>query len=245
MAKLSKLETKTLPKARAAPHHHTDFTRGEYRTPELLGLVSGIMAPEDAVLKKIRAETALRGLPPISIGPDEGKILDFLVRACGAKKAVEVGTLAGYSACWIARALPASGRLHTLEYDGRHAAVARDNIKQAGLAGKVTVIEGSAVETLPGLEPSGPFDFCFIDADKANYPNYLRWAVQNVRSGGIVVGDNAYLFGKLHLNPEQAGEDRGGVHAMRAFLKIMANRTVFSSCAMLPTGEGMAVAVRK
>lgn len=224
---------------------HSSVGRGAYRSQPLLSFVSALMAPEDKALRKIRTETTKKGLPPISIGPDEGKILDFLVRSCGAKKAVEVGTLAGYSACWIARALPNGGILHTLEYDAKHAAVARDNVKAAGLKNKIVVHQGPANETLPTLEKSGPYDFCFIDADKVGYPSYLRWAIDNVRSGGIVVGDNAYLFGKLHLKPSQAGADAAGVPAMRDFLKTMTDPKYFSSCAMLPTGEGMAVAVRK
>lgn len=203
------------------------------------------MAAEDKALRKIRTETVKKGLPPISIGPDEGKILDFLVRSCGAVKAVEVGTLAGYSACWIARALPKGGILHTLEYDAKHAAVARENIRAAGLKNKVVVHQGPASATLPSLEKSGPYDFCFIDADKISYPSYLQWAISNVRSGGIIVGDNAYLFGKLHLKPAKAGADAPGVPAMRRFLKTMTDSRYFSSCAMIPTGEGMAVAVRK
>ena len=113
---------------------------GKYNAPQLLKFVSGLMAPEDPVLRRIRLETPKRGLPPINIGPDEGKILDFLVRACGARKALEVGTLAGYSACWIARALPEDGVLYTLEYEPKHAAVARENIQAAGLSQKITVL---------------------------------------------------------------------------------------------------------
>ena len=225
--------------------HHHGASRGEYRSTELLGFVSKLMAPEDAVFAKIRLETPRWGLPTINIGPDEGKILDFLVRACSAKKAVEVGTLAGYSACWIARALPEGGALHTLEYDPKHAEVARKNIRKADLDSKIAVYEGPAAQTLPTLKPLGPFDFCFIDADKINYPVYLQWAIKNVRSGGIVVGDNAYLFGKLHLKESKAGQDAPAAQAMREFLAAMADTRYFSSCAMIPTGEGMAVAVRK
>jgi caffeoyl-CoA O-methyltransferase len=203
------------------------------------------MAPEDDILRRIRQETPARGLPPISIGPDEGSILQALVLACGARKAVEVGTLAGYSACWIARGLPEEGVLHTLEYEAKHAAVARENIRRAGLSSRVILHEGSAVELLPGLAPSGPFDFCFIDADKINYPSYLHWAIDHLRPGGIVAADNAYLFGKVHLKGAAAGQDAPAAEAMRQVLKTMADRRFFSACSMIPTGEGLAVAVRK
>ncbi|OGR85297.1 MAG: hypothetical protein A3J74_08325 [Elusimicrobia bacterium RIFCSPHIGHO2_02_FULL_57_9] len=218
---------------------------GEYRSEKLLNFVSALIAPEDGALRKIRLETPKRGLPPINIGPDEGKILDFLVKACRAQNAVEVGTLAGYSSCWIARALPEGGMLHTLEYEAKHAQLARDNIRAAGLESKITVHEGDASVILSSLVKSGPYDFCFIDADKVNYPRYLRWAIDNVRSGGIVVGDNAYLFGKLHLSAKKAKNDGPAVEAMQEFLSTMADTRFFSSCAMIPTGEGMAMAVMK
>lgn len=223
---------------------HAGPARNDYRLPELMEFASRLMGPEEPRLKQIRLDTPKRGLPPISIGPEEGRILEVLARLCGARKAVEVGTLAGYSACWIARALPEEGILHTLEYDPKHAAVARENIRRAGFARQVVVHEGPALDTLPKLSAEGPFDFCFIDADKPNYPRYLRWAAKNLRPGGLAVGDNAYLFGKLHLKPEQAGEDAAGVAAMREFLKLMADARTFSACAMIPTGEGLAVAIR-
>ena len=211
----------------------------------LLDFAAELLGGENPVLEKIRREIPEKGLPPINIGPEEGKILETLARSCGACKIVEVGTLAGYSACYLARALGPGGIVHTVEYDARHAAVARQNIESAGFAKAIVIHEGAALDVLPRLCSEGPFDVCFIDADKANYHRYLRWAVENVRSGGLVIGDNAYLFGKLHLAPEKAGEDAAGVPAMREFLKTIADAKLFSSCAMIPTSEGMAVAVRR
>lgn len=212
----------------------------------LLDFVTGTVAREDAVLRAIREQTPERGLPPISVGPDEGRILHFLASACGARKAVEVGTLAGYSACWLARALPADGVLHTVEYDPRHAAVARENVARAGLSTKVVVHQGAGADVLKELAPKGPFDLCFIDADKAGYPGYLRWAAANLRSGGLAVCDNAYLFGKLHREDLPASdEDAPKAPAMRECLRLLADESLFSSCAMIPTGEGLAVGVRR
>jgi caffeoyl-CoA O-methyltransferase len=225
--------------------HHSSGGRGLYGSPKLLSFVTDLMAPEDRALRRIRENTVKDGLPPISIGPDEGKLLHFLVKACAARRAVEVGTLAGYSGAWIARALPADGSLRTFEYSPKHAEVARRNFKRAGVGSKVTVHVGAARETLPAIEGEGPFDFCFIDADKVSYPHYLRWAAANLRPGGIVVADNAYLFGKLHLAASKAGDDAPGVPAMRETLALMADEEIFASCAMVPTGEGMAVAVRR
>jgi predicted O-methyltransferase YrrM len=203
---------------------------------------------EDEVLRAIREDTPKQGLPPISVGPDEGRLLHFLASAGKSRRIVEVGTLAGYSACWLARALPADGVLHTVEYDPRHAAVARANIARAGLSAKVTVHEGPGAQVLPTLERFGPFDLCFIDADKGGYPDYARWAAKNLRSGGLVICDNAYLFGLLHRKDLPPGDGHGQAkqaEAMRECLQLLTDESLFSSCAMIPTGEGMAVAVRR
>ncbi len=237
-----------MPKTRAplkTPAAHSSGGASAAMPKALLDFAANLMGAEDPVLENIRRKTPEKGLPPISIGPQEGKILETLARSCGARKIVEIGTLAGYSACYLAKALGSEGVVHTVEYDVRHAAVARQNIAGAGLSDRVIVHEGAALDVLPKLESEGPFDVCFIDADKANYHRYLRWAVGNVRSGGLIIGDNAYLFGKLHLEPKQAGEDAAGIPAMREFLKTLADLNLFSSCAMIPTSEGMAVAVRR
>jgi caffeoyl-CoA O-methyltransferase len=214
----------------------------------LLDFVTRTVGREDDVLRAIREETPKRGLPEINIGPDEGRLLNFLASACGARRVVEVGTLAGYSACWLARALPADGSLHTVEYDPKHAAVARENVSRAGLSSRITVHEGPGSAVLPKLERFGPFDLCFIDADKGSYPIYARWAAKNLRSGGLVICDNAYLFGHLHREDLPKGSGHGQAEqaaAMRECVRFLADESVFSSCAMIPTGEGMAVAVRR
>lgn len=213
--------------------------------PELLAFVDGLFAREDDALRAIREETPEKGLPAIAIRANEGKILDLLARAVGARRVVEVGTLAGYSGTWLARALPADGVLHTIEFDPKHAAVARENFKRAGVAGKTRVHEGAGLDVLPRLAKEGPFDLCFIDADKPNYVHYGRWAAENVRPGGLVIGDNSYLFGKVHLRSKDAGEWGPAVDGMRGFLELLADRTLFSSCAMIPTPDGLAVGVRR
>ncbi len=225
---------------------HQSLESSGYRTAPLLDFVTRTIAREAAVLREIRETTEAKGLPPISVGPDEGRLLHFLASACGAKKIVEVGTLAGYSACWLASALPTGGMLHTIEYDPKHAKVAEENVALAGLTAKVTVHIGAGTAVLPTLEKHGPFDLVFIDADKTGYADYARWAVANVRSGGFVICDNAYLFGNLHRDDLPAGhDDKPKVAPMRAALSMLADETLFSSCAMIPTGEGMALAVRR
>ena len=226
-------------------HGPHDETRRDYQSPELLAFVRERLAVEDQHHARVLAEMRAQGLPPINIGPMEGRLLEFLVRSCGAKKAVEIGTLGGYSAMWIARALPPHGRLYTLEAEPKHAAVAEASLAEAGLSRIVSVMVGDAAESLKKLEKLGPFDFCFIDADKTGYPKYLRWAAKNLRSGGIVAADNAFLFGKVHLKPEDAGDDAAAVRAMRDFLHHLADESEFVSCAMIPTGEGLAVGIKK
>lgn len=217
-----------------------------YRAPALLDFVTSLIGRENGALKAIREGTTRHGIPPINVGPDEGRILHFLVTVIGARKVVEVGTLAGYSAAWMALALPKDGRLDTVEYDAKHAAVARENLKAAGVADRAHVHQGAGNDVLPTLARYGPYDMAFIDADKPGYPDYARWAAQNVRSGGLVVCDNAYLFGKLHREDlPSSDEDAPKAPRMRECLRFLTDETVFSSCAMLPTGEGMAVAVRR
>lgn len=217
-----------------------------YRTKPLLDFVTAMVAREDAALKAIRETTVAKGLPPISVGPDEGRILHLLASMVGARRIVEVGTLAGYSACWLARALPEGGSLHTIEFDPKHAKVARENAAAAGLSAKITVHEGAGKAMLPSLEKYGPFDLCFIDADKTGYADYARWAVENTRSGGLVICDNAYLFGNLHRDDlPRDHDDYPKLAPMRAALRLLCDEKLFSSCAMIPTGEGMAVAVRR
>lgn len=236
---------RTLTKTKPSAHHgHAAAGTGQYRSPELLDFVSRLVSAEPLTLRRVREETPRKGLPPISIGPDEGRILETLTRLCGAVKAVEVGTLAGYSACWIARGLADNGVLHTIEHDPKHAAVAKENLRAAGLSAKVVVHRGAGLEVLPTLEGEGPFDLCFIDADKANYERYGRWSAQNLRPGGLLVADNAYLFGKVHLKPAQAGEDAAGVVGMQGLLKLLCDERYFSARAMIPTGEGLAIGVR-
>lgn len=150
-------------------------------------------------------ETAeARGMPPIEVQPTSGKLLNLLVRISGARRVLEIGTLAGFSSIWMGQALPEGGHLDTLEYLPEHAAVARENLAAAGLDGKVTVHVGRALKTLERL--SGPYDLVFIDADKQNNSRYLEWAVRLGRPGTVVVLDNAVWEGTL-LDPASGDSD--------------------------------------
>ena len=146
-----------------------------------------------------------------------------------------MGTLAGYSAIWMARALAPGGRLWTVEADSRHAAIAANAFREAGVFDRVEVCVGQGRDVLPGLEAQGPFDAVFIDADKGNYDYYGEWACANLRPGGLLLGDNAYYFGKLLEDSEEAG-------AMRRFHELAAAHCE-SVC--IPTPDGLVLGVRR
>ncbi|MFP3853319.1 MAG: O-methyltransferase, partial [Anaerolineales bacterium] len=171
--------------------------------------------------------------------PEEAAFLHFLVAATGAKKVVEVGTLGGYSGIWIARALPADGRLITLEVDEKHARVASENFEKAGVANKVEVRVGDAHQMLPDLEARGPFDFVFIDANKDGYPAYLEWALSNLELGGVVAAHNAFAFGGKIINEDPIDKS---VEIMRRFNQQLAQDPRLVAT-IFPAGDGMAVAV--
>lgn len=204
-----------------------------YQTPEIIKYVNDTHVGHDAALAQ--AFAVPEGIPAIQVGPSEGRALYLLLKLAGAKKVVEVGTLVGYSAIHMARALPAGGHLWSVEFDPKHAQVARHNIATAGLADRITVHVGAGLDVLPTLVDKGPFDAVFIDANKEHYDKYGIWAVDNLRTGGLVLGDNAYLFGNL-----LDGSDRG--RAMRAFHEHVA-KTCDSVC--LPTPDGLVVGIKK
>lgn len=217
-----------------------------------LSYIRNLYAVEDDVLRGIRLAFEQRGLP-IQVGAEEGRILQWLVRLHGAKTLVEIGTLGGYSAIWMARGLPEGGHLHTVEQDAEHAALARQFISQSDVAAKITVYEGKALEILPRLaQELVQVDAVFIDADKRAYPDYLAWAEAHLRQGGLVMADNTLLFGAvcddaLPDNPKAVY----GAHvratawqAMKAFNARLADTTVFDGL-MLPTEEGLSVAVKR
>lgn len=157
------------------------------------------LIPADPVLEESQAANAAAGLPAIDVAPNQGKLLHLLAQIAGARKILEIGTLGGYSTTWLARALPEDGRLITLEFDPKHADVARKNIARAGLDGMVTVRQGAALDTLPKLveEGEGPFDLIFIDADKKNIPNYLTWSLKLSRKGTLILVDNVIRDGEV------------------------------------------------
>jgi caffeoyl-CoA O-methyltransferase len=205
-----------------------------YATPQILDYAAQTHHPHDAALERAFQAPASHGMPEIQLGPAEGRLLELLLRLVNAHKVVEIGTLAGYSALWMARALPPGGRVWTIEAEPKHAQVAREVIGEAGFGARVTVIGGDAVEALPTLSNSGPFCAVFLDADKGRYDVYGRWAPENLRAGGLLIADNAYLFGRLLDESAEA-------QAMRRFHEEMA---INYRSVCVPTPDGLAIGVR-
>jgi len=194
-------------------------------------------APEDHALIHAREHALAAGLPEIHIRPEEGQLLQFLVTLVGARRVLELGTLAGYSAIWLARGLPAGGKLITLEMNPQHAALSREHFRLAGVDDRIEVIEGEAQHSLAQLTHTDPFDMVFIDADKEGYPDYLAWAVDHVRPGGLITAHNAFRNGQLVENPPDEG-----TQAMRSFLETIARHPRLAAT-IIPVGDGIAAAV--
>lgn len=202
-------------------------------------LARQVVRPEDR-MDTIVSATVAAGLPPIEVSAAQGKFLMLLARIAGARRILEIGTLGGFSTAWLARALPPGGELISCEYEPRHAEVARANLAAAGLADRVTVPVGAALDTLPAL--AGPFDLFFLDADKVNNPAYLEWAVKLARPGSVVVVDNVVRGGSV-LDP--GGDD--AVQGTRAALDILGSHPRLDATALQTVGakgwDGFALAV--
>lgn len=175
----------------------------------------------DELLEGALERSAAAGLPAISVSPPQGKLLHLLARAMGARRILELGTLGGYSTIWLARALPRGGRVVTLELEEKHAAVARDNVRRAGVARRVEIRLGPALDTLDALiaESAKPFDLVFIDADKPRIPDYYDRALQLTHPGSVIIVDNVVRDGKL----ADASSDDPNVQGVRKLHDILAH----------------------
>jgi predicted O-methyltransferase YrrM len=160
---------------------------------------NGLFVPPDPALDKALAASSAAGLPAIAVSPTQGKLLYLLAQMQNARKILEIGTLGGYSTIWLARSLPAGGRVITLEVSPKHAEIAKENITAAGVAEKVEIRVGPALESLPKLvaENHGPFDLIFIDADKENNAPYFEWALKLSRRGTVIIVDNVVRDGNV------------------------------------------------
>jgi predicted O-methyltransferase YrrM len=199
--------------------------------------ISALFAPEDSLLVSLREEADRTGLPPIAVSADEGRLLQVLLTSIGARRVLEVGTLGGYSAIWMARALPDDGELLSIEIEQKHAEFARRYIERAGLSSKVEVRVGRALDVLPSLDGER-FDAVFIDADKEPMPTYLDWALRLLRPGGLVIADNTLWGGKVFDDAENDEKTR----AVREFNRKMATDPRVLSI-LVPTHDGVAIGV--
>lgn len=199
--------------------------------------ITGVFAPEDELLLALREEADRTGLPPISISPDEGRLLQVLLTAVGARRVLEVGTLGGYSAIWMGRVLPPGGELISIEIDPVHAEFARRYLSRAGLSDRVDVRVGRALDVLPSLDGER-FDVVFLDADKEPLVMYFEWALRLVRPGGLIIADNALWGGRVY-DPQVTD---ASTQAVRALNERMASDPRVTSI-LIPTHDGVAVAV--
>ncbi len=203
------------------------------------------LAPHDAALERALDANHEAGLPAIDVPPLLGKFLDVMVRACGARRVLEIGTLGGYSTIWMARALPPDGRVITLELEPRHAEIARENLRAAGVLDRVEICVGRALDSLQNLHTGGsaPFDLVFIDADKQSMPEYLEWSLKLSHPGTVIVADNVVRDGKI-LDPDTKDPHVRGV---QRFFDMAAREPRLTMTAIPTVGargyDGFAVAV--
>ncbi|MEG3626470.1 O-methyltransferase [Streptomyces poriticola] len=193
------------------------------------------LAPDDDALQAALRDSAAAELPQVNVTAAQGKFLQLLAQVQGARTILEIGTLAGYSTIWMARALPSDGRLISLEYDPRHAEVAVRNIARAGLDRVVEVRVGAALDTLPQLADDNPppFDLVFIDADKANNPHYLEWALRLTSTGSLIVVDNVVRGGRV----ADAGSTADDIRGTRAAIEMIGSHPRLSGTAIQTVGS--------
>jgi len=204
-----------------------------------------VLVRQDKHLDDAVAASDAAGLPSIQVSPPQGKLLEILIAMMKAKTILEVGTLGGYSTIWMARSLPADGRVVTIEIDPKHAEVARENFNRAGLGKKIELRVGNARDILPAMieEGMGPFDFVFIDADKASNPDYFGWALTMSRPGTVIIVDNVIREGKII----DAESEDASVRGVRRLNEIMSSSVGVTVTALQTVGvkgyDGFSVAL--
>lgn len=206
-----------------------------------------LYAPQDTLLESIDNKLKFMNIT-MHVGAEEGKLLQVLIRMHRVKTVVEVGTFAGYSTIWMARALPEDGHIYTLDKDPDHIRMAKGYFAQCDVRKRITLIEGSAKDSLQKLSEDSvfaqmPLDMMFIDADKIGYNEYLDWAERHVRKGGLIVADNTFLFGTVWQESPPEGTAPTTWHGMRRFNERLANENNYHSV-MIPSEEGMTVAIK-
>ena len=210
---------------------------------ERFGYVRKLFCHENKALlaAKSRAEKIY---PEMMISPQEGKILQCLIRSIQAEKVIEIGAFTGYSALWIVQALPSTGHFWTLELQKEHAHLSELSLSEGKPSCQYQVMQGPADQSLKTLEKHAPFDAIFIDANKEGYIQYLDWSEKHLRKGGLIIGDNAYLFGHVYKEDKPEDVSLEAWTSMRKFNERLSDPKKYTSV-ILPTAEGMAVAIKE
>jgi caffeoyl-CoA O-methyltransferase len=207
--------------------------------------IASLLIPTDPSLDATLQSTVDGELPLINVAPNQGKLLQILALTLNARRILEIGTLAGYSTIWLARALPADGKLITLEFSPKHAAVAQENINRAGLSDRIELRQGAALDTLPQLaaESQKPFDLVFIDADKVNTAEYFSWALKLTRKGSLIITDNVIRKGAV----TDSNSDDPNVQGIQRFNELLAEESRVTATIIQTVGskghDGLAIAL--
>ncbi|HVJ64215.1 MAG TPA: O-methyltransferase [Bdellovibrionota bacterium] len=243
-------------------HAYYAGARQDSRSPLMDTVTARAFVHEPEGFAELRERSLERGLPPIALSPQDGHILMATLLSAGAKRGVEVGTLGGYSAAWICKAIGEEGVLVSIEKDPKRSRLAAENLARLGYGERVECRSGDAAQVLKNLSSEEPWDFVFIDADKGGYPTYVAWAMRHVRPGGLILADNAYLWGGMlsfldtweesrvdETAPHGAesrlhGFDAAEYQGMRNAWKLLAESPEFDSW-MIPTPEGLLVARKR
>jgi predicted O-methyltransferase YrrM len=203
-----------------------------------------LFAEDDNALKTALESIHSNNIRPINLGAEEAKLVQILIKLHGSKKVIEAGTLVGYSSIWIARGLPNDGKLFSFEKDEKTAAVAKKNISGSDVKDKIEIIIGDAHEKLKTVEKEGPFDAIFIDAEKGGYCKYLDWAEKNLKKGGLILADNAFMFGLVYDEELSSQKYNKELPVMLEFNRRLADKSKYDSIIVSNT-EGLAVAIKK
>lgn len=217
-------------------------THSTFLTPELNDYVSRMFNAEDAFLRQLLADAEAAGIPPISIAPEQTSFLQVLLRAIGARRVLEIGSLAGYSAIAMARALPPDGSVVCCELQAEWAEFIRRKAHEAGLGSVITVVTGAALDTIRAMDASEQFDAVFIDADKPNYVHYVDAVLPHLRVGGLIIGDNALAWGEV-ANEHSTFEPEN-VAGIRDFNRHMVGHPQLQ-CTLVPLGDGMTIGIKR
>lgn len=211
-------------------------------TDEIFDYLLENFSSEDEFLDKLKKDAAAVNIPEICISAEQGKFLQFFLKSINAKYVLEIGSLAGYSAITMARALPKDGKLVAIELNQKNADFIKEKAKEAGLENVIEVVCANAAEFLATYKPDFEFDFVFIDADKRNYSNYLNFTAPLIRKGGVIAGDNALGFG--HIAEKDPKSEPGNVKAIQQFNKDLNAHPDFFTC-LVTMGDGMAMGLKK